>query len=287
MFFLSSLTVGFADVSALTGLFGQGAVLILLANEILFRDFLQQRVGVWKAAALFALLYPSLLAGNFGEWAAFAMFAAAYGLLQGIVAGLEGVGASAGGALLYYALSFGAGWAYFASVPLSLLLLAVPLYVELERKAGLRQALSELGVHTKNLLPNVMLGIALALFVFLALLAIGLLFALLGANDQYKVAQKVREAHILVLFAAVFLSPFSEEIFFRGFLASRLGAGVSALAFALAHAGYGSAVEMAGALLIGYVFALAFLRTRSLTAPILAHFVLNAVAVAVFTGVAA
>ncbi|MEM3031194.1 MAG: type II CAAX endopeptidase family protein [Candidatus Micrarchaeia archaeon] len=272
----------FADVGALGRLFGHGTVLVLLTCEVVFRDFLQRRIGVWKAAVLFALAYPLLLAGNPGEWAPFALFAAAYGLFQGIAAGLEGVRASAGGALLYYALSFGIGWTYFASVPLSLLLLAAPLYLELEEKTSLKQALSELGVHGKKLLPNVVLGIALVFFVFLILLAIGLLFALLGANDQYRVVQKIRGAHALVLFVAVFFSPFSEEIFFRGFLAKKLGAGLSALAFALAHAGYGSVVEMVGALILGYVFALTFLRTRSLVAPVLAHFALNAIAVAVF-----
>jgi len=280
LFFITAFTVKYADVRALERLAGIGAPLILLAGELAFRGLLQERIGLWKASVAFALLYPLLLAGSAGEMLPFALFAAAYGLLQGIVAATSGARACAAAALLYYAFSFG-GWAYFASLPLSILLLALPIYFGLE-KASFDAALSELGLHLGSLFANAAVGVALAFSVFFVLLALGLLFTAVGANDQHKVAEKVRGAHPVVLLTAVLLSPFSEEIFFRGFLARRFGAVMSALAFGMAHAGYGSAVEMAGALIFGYMAALVFLSTRSLVAPILAHLLLNAVAVLAF-----
>ena len=83
----------------------------------------------------------------------------------------------------------------------------------------------------------------------------------------------------VLAFAMVVAAPFCEELFFRGFLMHRwarrwgtpAGVALSSAAFAVGHA------EWVGHFVTGVVFALLYLRTRSLWVPILTHAAYNAI----------
>ena len=91
------------------------------------------------------------------------------------------------------------------------------------------------------------------------------------------------ELVILTGVLAVGMAPIAEEIFYRGFLIGglarrwSLGVGMagSSLLFAAVHLDAGSLIPFA---LIGFVFAWVALRSRSLYAAILAHFLFNLIA---------
>jgi len=80
-------------------------------------------------------------------------------------------------------------------------------------------------------------------------------------------------------------APYLEEVFFRGFLLSSLTAfmpvwgavGVSSAAFAAAHAGTVAPSDLPQLAAMGVVLGLAYVRSRSLTAPFVAHAVNNTV----------
>ena len=107
---------------------------------------------------------------------------------------------------------------------------------------------------------------------------IGLATGILNVNDTQKVYSQVIEIKSNAPFLLAYLlvvRVIAEEVFFRGFLAKQLGAGVSSVVFGLAHVFYGSVTEIIGAVVLGYVLAKAFEANKSLVPNIGAHFLYN------------
>ena len=73
-----------------------------------------------------------------------------------------------------------------------------------------------------------------------------------------------------------------EEFHFRAFLQRRFGAVPASILFLLAHAGYGEPFFFVGLLAITSVLAIAFHRTGSVVAPMLAHGTFDAVQLFIF-----
>jgi membrane protease YdiL (CAAX protease family) len=68
-----------------------------------------------------------------------------------------------------------------------------------------------------------------------------------------------------------------EELFFRGFLQSRLGIGLSTLLFATGHLGYGQPFMLVGLTLLSLFYAYLFRRRGSIWAAVAAHAIFDAV----------
>jgi len=83
---------------------------------------------------------------------------------------------------------------------------------------------------------------------------------------------------LLIVISAMTL----EEFHFRAFLQRRLGAVPASILFLLAHAGYGEPFFFVGLLAITSVLAIAFARTGSVVAPMLAHGTFDAVQLFIF-----
>jgi membrane protease YdiL (CAAX protease family) len=83
---------------------------------------------------------------------------------------------------------------------------------------------------------------------------------------------------LLIVISAMTL----EEFHFRAFLQRRLGAVPASILFLLAHAGYGEPFFFVGLLAITAVLAIAFQRTGSVIAPMLAHGTFDAVQLFIF-----
>ena len=77
------------------------------------------------------------------------------------------------------------------------------------------------------------------------------------------------------------IEPINEEIMFRGFLVPRIGIVASAIIFGLAHYSYMSTfgVEMLGALIFGLLAGYVFKRTKSIYPGIVAHIIVNTIAI--------
>ncbi|MEK6982873.1 MAG: CPBP family intramembrane glutamic endopeptidase [Candidatus Micrarchaeota archaeon] len=111
--------------------------------------------------------------------------------------------------------------------------------------------------------------------VFLLSIILGILVNFLKINDQSNVASKVNSFPYYILFFGIFIAPFTEELFFRGFLSSKIGNFLSTAIFALFHILYGSITEVIGVFFIGYLFAIIYKRSGSLWPCILIHLLFN------------
>ena len=116
--------------------------------------------------------------------------------------------------------------------------------------------------------------------VFAALFIISFALFMLGVNDQGKVVDKISGLPVYILLFAVFFAPFSEELFFRGFLVPRIGIIGSAALFAVSHITYGSIAEIAGVLTVGLILGAVFKYSKSITPCILIHLIYNGISIA-------
>ncbi len=123
-----------------------------------------------------------------------------------------------------------------------------------------------------------------ALILAVLLIVVGTATAFLASfwmgNDLEKVAQALegwKSAPLLLAYLIV-VRPFAEEVFFRAFLVPLTGVPISALFFGLAHYGYGSVVQIAGAFVLGLVLAFWFQKRKNLSENWVAHMAYNAFA---------
>lgn len=128
----------------------------------------------------------------------------------------------------------------------------------------------------------VMIGIILFFLLFLFEVIITFLSALSGVALPTNANVFEATAPLAVLLFAIFISPLNEEVFFRGFLVPRYGIFLPAILFAILHAGYASITEFVGAFTFGLLSGYVFQKTRSLYPSIIAHMLVNALAVVVF-----
>jgi membrane protease YdiL (CAAX protease family) len=123
---------------------------------------------------------------------------------------------------------------------------------------------------------SLLLGVALAA-ILVASTRIAVLrfsFAQKLHSDLRPVAKNLTVASVVLI---ALLSSLGEELFFRGFLAPRIGVLAQALIFGMAHQVRGPSrwVWVAWASLVGVCFGFLFLATGSLVGPIVAHAAVN------------
>lgn len=118
-----------------------------------------------------------------------------------------------------------------------------------------------------------------AVLIFIVAVLNAAILMLLDLNDTYKVYELISGVPAWILFMAVFVAPFTEELFFRAALVPRVGMLLSSLLFALFHMSYGSISEIIGAFLIGFVLAYVYKKSKSIITPILLHLGFNLVSV--------
>ncbi len=147
-------------------------------------------------------------------------------------------------------------------------------------KGSLRSTLDALGVPGKPM-TTIKYAVAGLAALFAILLILGITTTLLGFNDQSKVHEKVDSLPLLLLVFAVVVAPITEELFFRGLIATRFGIVPSAVLFSLAHFTYGSVSEIAGTLAIGLLLGWIVRRTNSIAPGMLIHLTYNLISVIV------
>jgi hypothetical protein len=168
--------------------------------------------------------------------------------------------------------------AYFSSIILSLAFLSFPFFwdADLQHKL-LEKTFDELGLKKDGFLKNAILGIATTLFLVGPLIIIEAIVVvlLLHLEEPGKVSMIISGLPLYILIFSFTIGPIAEEIFFRGFLLDRLGIVVTSLLFAAAHYSYGTYTEFLAAFTAGFIFALLYLRRKSIIAPIFAHATFN------------
>ncbi|MGC9157289.1 MAG: CPBP family intramembrane glutamic endopeptidase [Candidatus Micrarchaeia archaeon] len=175
---------------------------------------------------------------------------------------------------------------YWSSAMLSISFpVSVFVYLLAVKKLDAHKAIAELGL-TRNRLSARILAMGLLLFaiIFLMEAAITLVEQITGIRISTHVSLLLQGAPLWFYVFAVFVAPLNEEIMFRGFFVPRLGIVLSALLFAIPHLTYASTyeIEAIAAFVFGLLAGYVFKKTRSLYATIIAHALVNAIAVVGF-----
>ncbi len=198
------------------------------------------------------------------------IFFLVFGVSIGISIGLANIGFSQ---QLNNILDAGLGF----SMPVSVLL-----YFILYKKFNLKEILNQLGLRRSGLSPK-MIGIGLLIFlvIFLLDLAVSLVSSVLHTQINTNIGVLLGGSPLWFYIFAAVIEPINEEVLFRGFAVPRLGIVISALVFGLLHAGYNSTfgVEIIAAFIFGIIAGYAFKKTKSLYPPIIAHILVNSIAV--------
>ena len=147
---------------------------------------------------------------------------------------------------------------------------------------SVREALVDLGI-VQRLKAMRILGIGILLFltIFVMELIITLMSANFNLNIETNACNVVTGMPLWFILFVVLIGPINEELFFRGFLVKRVGIILSALLFAILHAGYGSTfgIDIIAAFIFGLIAGYIFKKTNSIYPTLLAHALVNLIAV--------
>lgn len=166
---------------------------------------------------------------------------------------------------------------YAPSLALSLAFLSFPFVWDIEiQHKSLERTFDYLGIKKDSLLLNAFLGVAATLFLWICVVIEALIVVfVLHLEGLDKVSMFVSGLPLYVLIFSFTIGPIAEEIFFRGFLVSRVGIFFSTLLFALAHYSYASYTEFFAAFTAGLIFAVLYKSRKSIVPSVLAHMAFN------------
>jgi len=164
-------------------------------------------------------------------------------------------------------------------IPLSI---AVFAYAIFYKKMKPRKALTSLGFSAKGgIINKIVLGVVIFLVIFVLELVISLISVAANVSINTNVGTVFAGAPIWFYIFSATIEPINEEILFRGFLVPRLGIIASAVIFGLAHYSYYSTfgVEVIAAFIFGTIAGYVFRKTKSIYPGIVAHILVNTIAV--------
>jgi len=162
------------------------------------------------------------------------------------------------------------------NISLSLLFLSTSLFY-------FRTSCNKLGLNKKNLAKGVVFGIIAFVSILFFTIFVEAILALFGINASTGV-EEILSQNIVLILSAIFISPLCEEIFFRATLIdffeknlknTNFSIILSAIVFSVFHFGYGSFLEVFGAFVAGIILAFIYKKSKTLIAPITAHFLYN------------
>jgi len=118
-------------------------------------------------------------------------------------------------------------------------------------------------------------------------IVMGIALSIIGFNDSANAIDVVQELPLYLLVVAFTLVPVVEELFFRALLIPAfgkytnlwIGAVISSVFFGITHTAYGSLVEIGGAMLLGLVLALYFVKKGDILPCMIAHAVYNFISI--------
>ncbi|UOY09436.1 CPBP family intramembrane glutamic endopeptidase [Methanonatronarchaeum sp. AMET6-2] len=133
-----------------------------------------------------------------------------------------------------------------------------------------------LGLKTEKLTKNILLGIGLAILTLLMSLLISqALITFFGIEEQNVLLEEIVGFGPLIALLISLSAGISEEIFFRGFLQTRIGLVPAAALFAIVHASYGVIIQIIGPFIMGLLIGYLYYKTNSVVGPIVAHTLYN------------
>lgn len=133
-----------------------------------------------------------------------------------------------------------------------------------------------LGLTTEKLTKNILLGIGLTILtLIISLLISQALITFFGIEEQNVLLEEIVGFGPLIALLISLSAGISEEIFFRGFLQTRIGLVPAAALFAIVHASYGVIIQIIGPFIMGLLIGYLYYKTNSVVGPIVAHTLYN------------
>lgn len=168
----------------------------------------------------------------------------------------------------------------YTSIAISLMFPLIVFSYLLYKKGSLKAVFGQVGLGRDKLTyKNIKIGIYLFFAILLLEISLSIFQYITGIKLPTNV-QKIYSGMPIWFFMLTFtLIPFDEETMFRGFLVPRIGIIVSALIFAVLHASYLSISELIAAFIYGLLAGYTFKKTGSLYTTIIAHALINALAI--------
>ncbi len=160
-------------------------------------------------------------------------------------------------------------------------MLFIPVYYF--RNYSTKDLIEKLGFNG-SILRALFYSIALLVPLFVLYVTLVVIAFFLGLNDSQMVVDKVLELPLYLMFYAVLVAPFVEEIFFRSFLVKfinnklnsvLLSSFLATLLFSLAHISYGSVFELLGTFFMGYALYVSFRISKDIKVAIIIHMIIN------------
>ncbi len=171
--------------------------------------------------------------------------------------------------------------------------IAVMLYLLLFKKLKFGKAAQSLGFSRKNgsgrtgKLKLLWLGLAIFMAIFIFEMAVGLIGQATNTQINTNVSAVLAGAPLWFYIYSAIIEPINEEVFFRGFLVPRMGILASSLIFGFAHYTYYSTfgIEVIAAFAFGTMAGYVFKKTKSIYPGIIAHILVNSLAVIVMLAI--
>lgn len=173
---------------------------------------------------------------------------------------------------------------FISSAALEILFPAtVIIYLWLYKGMNGKEMIKSLGL-SKDRINFYALALGILIFFIISIfgVGVGLLQGITGTQINTNVAVEFAGAPLWFYLFASIITPICEEVLFRGFMVPRIGIIVSALIFGLLHFSYNSTfgIEIIAATIFGLLAGYVFKRTGSLYSSIIAHILVNTLAVA-------
>jgi membrane protease YdiL (CAAX protease family) len=146
-----------------------------------------------------------------------------------------------------------------------------------------RNSYKKLGLNTKNFAKATVFGIFAFISILFFTIFVEAILDFFGINASTGI-EKILSQNFVLILSAVFVSPLCEEMFFRATLIDFFDRSLkninfsiilSAIVFSIFHIGYGSPLELFGAFVAGIILGFVYKKSKTLLAPILAHFLYN------------
>lgn len=148
------------------------------------------------------------------------------------------------------------------------------------RKGSLRGAITSLGLGRDKLtLRTIIIGAILFGLILILEMSLGAFQSITHINLPSNVSEIYTGFPIWFFILSFTIIPFNEEVLFRGFMVPRIGIIFAAIVFAVMHLEYLSISEFAAAFIYGILAGYTFKKTGSLYTTIIAHALVNAIAV--------
>ncbi len=165
--------------------------------------------------------------------------------------------------------------------------ISVLIYFRAYRKMNGKEIIEALGVGRSKLsLFTLVLGFLIFIIIMILSIGTGIIQNIINIPINTNVNLALEGAPLwFCLFVAV-IEPINEELLFRGFMVPRIGIVLSSVVFGVLHASYDStfAIEVIAAVLFGILSGYVYKRTGSLYPSIIAHILVNTLAVLAFIG---